>query len=170
MKNFTYKSDISLEEAEIISHEIHEENKEKWDHMIPIAPTDLLNSFDTIWGIKALYNGKIAGIIRLMDLDPQNKIYECGSLIVRKGFRGNKIASNLIAEIQKQFEDLSILTVTNVPSVKHIYTAHLAQKDASKDELWTLLPIIEWPQLLLPDDSVYVNTSLNNRIIQWEFK
>ena len=79
------------------------------------------------------------------------------------------IGSNLIREINKQFNHLALLSITNVPSVKRINNADENQVLVPRQDLGSLLPIIEGPQALLPEDEVFLNHTLYARLKNGEF-
>ena len=64
---------------------------------------------------------------------------------------------------------MALLSVTNVPAVKNINNADENQFLVPREELGNLLPIIEWPQALLPEDEVFLNTTLYARLKNGEF-
>lgn len=139
MNNLELTSSLSLEEAKIIADGIASES----DHMIAKTPEKILEEFGECGGVSARISGKIAGIIKLSVLDSERKIYERGSLFVLPEYRKHGIGRTLIYEINKKFQDLALLSVTNVSAVKHINNSDENQVFVSREELGELLPIIE---------------------------
>lgn len=165
MNNLELTSNLSFEEAKIIADGIASEST----HMITKTPEKILEEFNECGGVVARISGKIAGIIKLSVLDSDKQIYERGSLFVLPQYRQHWIGRTLIHKINEQFRDLSLLSVTNVPTVKHINNSDENQVFVPREALGSLLAIIEWPQALLEDDSVFLNKTLYDRVQTWEF-
>lgn len=142
MKNIDqieFTNELLLSEAEIIAAGILSES----DHMIAKEPQEFLDEYRTHGGISARVNGKIAGIIKLSLLDENLEILERGGLFVLPEYRKHGIGRKLIKELNQNFRNRAILSVTNVPSVKRINDDDENQKLVPRDELGALLPIIE---------------------------
>ena len=165
MTNFILTPDLTLEEAEIIAQGIESES----NHMIPKTPEEILSEFHACGGLSAKVSGQVAGIIKLSVLNEEKELFERGSLFVLPEYRKHGIGTTLIYEINKKFQDLALLSVTNVPAVKNINNADENQFLVPREELGSLLPIIEWPQALLPEDEVFLNKTLYARLKNGEF-
>ena len=107
--------------------------------MIPKTPKEILSEFQACGGLSA----KVSGIIKLSVLDEEKELFERGSLFVLPEYRKHGIGTTLIYEINKKFQDLALLSVTNVPAVKNINNADENQFLMPREELGSLLPIIE---------------------------
>lgn len=111
--------------------------------MIPKTPEEILSEFHTCGGLSAKVSGQVTGIIKLSVLDEEKELFERGSLFVLPEYRKHRIGTTLIHEINKKFQDLALLSVTNVPAVKNINNADENQFLVPREELGNLLPIIE---------------------------
>lgn len=111
--------------------------------MIVKTPEDLISEFCDCGGLSAFVNGKIAGLIKLSELDKNLGIFERGGLFVLPEYRQHGIGRELIQKLNENFQHRAILSVTNVPAVKKINNSDSHQLFASREMLGDLLPIIE---------------------------
>lgn len=111
--------------------------------MIPKTPEEILSEFHACGGLSAKVSGQVAGIIKLSVLDEEKELFERGSLFVLPEYRKHGIGTTLIYEINKKFQDLALLSVINVPAVKNINNADENQFLVPREELGSLLPMIE---------------------------
>ncbi len=163
-------TDISLDDVIAISEWIAEENKKK-PHMIQEKPHTILECVQKYgWMVAKTLEWQLAGFIKLSELDADTQIFERGSLFVMPTYRNHWIGKTLIETITEQYGHLSMLSVTNVPSVIKINSSHSKQIELLGSKIpKKLKDIIEWPQALLPDDKVFANLSLYNQVISGKF-
>jgi GNAT superfamily N-acetyltransferase len=154
----------------VIADAIAEENKRK-PHMIPETAEHLKEQSLKHGFVITKIQWEVAWFIKLSLLSPEYQIYERGSLIVLPAFRGSWLGEKLIHTITERNSHLSMLSVTTESHVKRVNWSHVwFQVEILRQDIPSkLLEIIEWPQALLPDDSVFINTQLSSRINNGEF-
>lgn len=157
----------SLKECSIIAKWIYDENKTHWPHMIPTTPKNLLENIRYYGWLVAKHETtwKVAGMVKLSLLHGDLEIYEWWSLFVMPEFRWQGLWHTLIHWIVEKFRTKSLLMVTNVPHVIHVSSCDTNQYQIRMYEIWKrLLQIIEWPQALLPNDRIFLNRMMRDRI------
>lgn len=165
--SFNFTNTPSLNECEAISQGIDNENKIHGPHMIPVTWKNLYEKINIHGWLIARYKetNEVAGMVKLTLLDESLEVYEWWSLFVMPKFRWNKLWHLLIEWIVQNFHQKALLMVTNVPQVIHVSKNDCNQFEVIKSQIGSrLIKIIEWPQPLLPDDKIFVNQVMMERI------
>ncbi len=168
---FSLYSHISHDECEVISQAINLENTQK-QHMIPVTTIDLMNNFHQYWWLVArTTSDKLAWFVKISLLDESFKLHEWWSLMVLPEYRWKWLGRTLVHELITQNRDKSLLAVTTEIQVVQACINHpWEQVELLKGSISTKLrEIIEWPQSLLDNDRIFINSQLEQRIGKWEF-
>lgn len=159
---------ITFEEALIVSNWIIDENKTH-KHMIEKTPAEIMEEVNSgLWYV-ARINWEIVGCVCMIEMTLSNweKIYEAWSLIASQEKRWHWIWK-VLAQAIFWDDKKAVYSITEVPSVKHIYWEIMKLWQLLRDGVNPeVLAKIEEVWALLPTDVIYANRTflqLNSRL------
>lgn len=155
-----YKNDIDMEDALKVSKWIKKESS----HMIVKTPTKVYQEAKENGCISAYFKDEIIGYISLSKLNYSHEVYEIGSLIIDENYKNLGVGKSLKSKLMCKHKNKLFYSISNVTYVEKInISLKLIKIDACNLPL-KLLNIIEEEQVLLYNDSIFVNQNLFNFI------